>query len=201
MLPDFPKSRKELSERLRLHLRMRVQDKSPFAALVNQFTQHEGTTFSYEQILGNDTRIVEEDFEEISVPIRVEIKEIPYLAGDKLFAKLDSLADDMARQTSQLGFSKLDEVTRIAGTSINAHGKPFTQELFIELEEAHECDFDPVTKAPEGVYLAHPDTAEWMHKLWQEWEKDKAFMERIADIRARKYEEWRDRESRRKLVS
>jgi len=63
-------------------------------------------------------------------------------------------------------------------------------------------DFDPQTGKPdpEAVYIAHPDTAEWMHRLWQEWEKDGDFMKRVAEIRAKKYEEWRDRESRRKLV-
>jgi hypothetical protein len=63
-------------------------------------------------------------------------------------------------------------------------------------------DFDPLTGKPdpEGVYIAHPNTAEWMHRLWQEWEKDGAFMKRVAELRAKKYEDWRDRESRRKLV-
>lgn len=202
MLPDFPRSRKEISEKLRLHLRLRVQAKSPFAALGRQFTQHEGKIFSYEQIIDEGKRIVEEGFEEMRAPVQFQFEEIPDLVGEVLFQKLDAIADDIAKQTSRLGYRRLDEATRLAGTAIDAGGQPFTQELFLKSEEARQMDFDPLTGKPdpEGVYIAHPNTAEWMHRLWQEWEKDGAFMKRVAELRAKKYEDWRDRESRRKLV-
>jgi hypothetical protein len=200
VLPDFPKSRKELSERLRLHLRLRVQAKTPFAAIGRQFTQHEGRAFSYEQILDERKKVIESGFEEMQIPVRLDLKEIPDLVGEMLLQKVDKLADDIARQTSQLGYRVLDESTRLAGTAIDAGGKPLTQELFLKGEEARDWEFDPQTNKKEGFYLAHPDTAERMHKLWQEWEQDKAFMKRVEELRARKHEEWRDRESRRKLV-
>jgi hypothetical protein len=202
VLPDFPRSRKEISEKLRLHLRLRVQAKSPFAALGRQFTQHEGKIFSYEQIIDEGKRIVEEGFEEMRAPVQFQFEEIPDLVGEVLFQKLDAIADDIAKQTSRLGYRRLDEATRLAGTAIDAGGQPFTQELFLKSEEARQMDFDPLTGKPdpEGVYIAHPNTAEWMHRLWQEWEKDGAFMKRVAELRAKKYEDWRDRESRRKLV-
>ena len=200
MLPDFPKSRKELSEKLRLHLRLRVQSTSPWAALGREFTQHEGRAFSYEQIIDESKRIVETGFEEMVVPIRVEFKDIPDLVGEALLRKLDELADNIAEQTSRLGQRRLTEATQVAGTAIDAGGQPFTQELFLQSESARDWEFDHLTGQQEGVYIAHPQTAERMHKLWQEWEKDSAFMKRIAELKARKYEEWRDRESRRKLV-
>jgi len=200
MLPDFPKSRKELSEKLRLHLRLRVQSTSPWAALGREFTQHEGRAFSYEQIIDESKRIVETGFEEMVVPIRVEFKDIPDLVGEALFRRLDELADNIAEQTSRLGQRRLTEATQLAGTAIDAGGQPFTQELFLQSESARDWEFDHLTGQQEGVYIAHPQTAERMHSLWQEWEKDSAFMKRVAELKARKYEEWRDRESRRKLV-
>ena len=200
MLPDFPKSRKELSEKLRLHLRLRVQSTSPWAALGREFTQHEGRAFSYEQIIDESKRIVETGFEEMVVPIRVEFKDIPDLVGEALFRRLDELADNIAEQTSRLGQRRLTEATQLAGTAIDAGGQPFTQELFLQSESARDWEFDHLTGQQEGVYIAHPHTADRMHSLWQEWEKDSAFMKRVAELKARKYEEWRDRESRRKLV-
>ncbi len=103
MLPDFPKSRKELSEKLRLHLRLRVQDKSPWAALGREYTQHEGRAFSYEQIIDEGKRIVETEFEEMVVPIRFEFKDIPDLVGETLFRKLDDMADDIANKQVSWG--------------------------------------------------------------------------------------------------
>jgi hypothetical protein len=200
MLPDFPKSRKELSEKLRLHLRLRVQEKSPWAALGREYTQHEGRAFSYEQIIDESKRVVETGFEEMIVPIRVEFKDIPDLVGEALFRKLDEMADSIAEQTSRMGQRRMNEATQLAGTAIDAGGQPFTQELFLQSESARDWEFNHLTGQQEGVYIAHPQTAERMHKLWQEWKKDSAFMKRVAELKARKYEEWRDRESRRKLV-
>jgi hypothetical protein len=48
--------------------------------------------------------------------------------------------------------------------------------------------------------VLHPVMMETMKKLWAEWETDAAFMKRYNEIIAEKREEWRDRESRRKLV-
>src|ERR1700733_7848928 len=111
VLPDFPKSRKELSEKLRLALNLRVQSKTPFAAIGRQFTQHEGKAFSYEQILDERKRIIESGFEEMHIPIRFELKYVPALTGEALHNKLDELADDIAKQTSQLGYRVLDQST------------------------------------------------------------------------------------------
>jgi hypothetical protein len=203
MLPDFPRSRKEIAERLSLHLRLRVQAKSPLAALGREITQHEGRVFSYEQIIDEGKRMVKEDFEEMRTRIEVRYEEVPELVGGVLLQRIDAIADDIARQTSELGYRKLDEAIRAGGTAVDAGGQPMTQELFLKAEEARDMEFDPQSGKPDPdmVYLAHPDTAEMMHRLWQEWEKDKDFMKRRRELTARKYEEWRDRESRRKLVN
>ena len=182
---------------LRLHLRAQAQ--SPWGS-VRQITQHEARAFSYEQITGAGKVTVEEGFEEVKVPVTVRFEEVPDLVGTVLLQRIDEIADEVAKQTSQQGYRKLDQITRQAGTAIDAGGGPFTQELFLQSEEVREMDFDPKTGKPEGIYVAHPKTAEYMHGLWKEWELDPAFMRRARDIRAKKYEEWRDRESRRKLV-
>ena len=134
---------------LLLHLRLRVQAKSPFAALGRQFTQHEGKVFSYEQLLDERKRIVEEGFEEMRAPVQFRFEEIPNLVGEVLFQKLDAVADEIAKQISQLGYHRLDEAARVAGTAIDAGGQPLTQELFLKSEEAREMDFDPRTGKPD----------------------------------------------------
>src|ERR1700722_8486239 len=145
VLPDFPRSRKELYEQLLLDLRLRVQGKSPFAALCRQFTQHEGKTFSYEQVLDNDKRTVKDGFEELRTPWQLEVKDIPDLVGPKLFQKIEEIAEDIARQTSQLGYRRLDEATRLAGTAIDAGGQPVTRKLFLKGEKPETGEFNPHT--------------------------------------------------------
>jgi hypothetical protein len=200
MLPDFPESRRELSQQLQLRLRLGVQEKSAFGRIPRQVQAHEGERMSYEQILDVGRRIVDEKYEEVRIPIQFKLEEIPGLVGKALLAKLDELADAVAAKTSELGFRKMEESCNLAGTAFNAGGKPFSQEMFLEAEEARDWEFDPKTHAQKGNYVAHPDTAKWMHETWKSWEQDKSFMRKFAELKARKFEAWRDRESRRKLV-
>ena len=200
MLPDFPRSRQELRERLLYYVKMQVQERSVFATLGRQFTQHEGHGFTYEQLQDEGKRTVESGFEEIRTPMQFRFEDVPKLVGEARLQQLNEYAEDMARQQSMLAYRVLGEASERAGTAIDAGGQPMTKELFLKSEEMREVDFDPVTGKVQGVYIAHPDTASAMHNLWQEWEKDRVFMKAVDEIRARKYEEWRDRESRRKLV-
>src|SRR5260370_932179 len=104
MLPDFPKSRRELYQKLRLRMDLTVQAKSPLRALGRSITQHEGTFHSYEQITDTGIRSITEGLQEIAVPIEVKIEEIPELVGEKLSARMDAIAEEAARQVSQITF-------------------------------------------------------------------------------------------------
>jgi hypothetical protein len=201
MLPDFPKSREELRQRLLYHVKMQVQQRSVFASLGRQFTQHEGRGFTYEQIgADEEKRTVESAFEEIRSPLEFRFADVPKLIGNARVEKLNALAEDIARQQSALAYRVLDETTRKAGTAIDGGVKPMTKELFLHAEECREMDIDPVTGDVQGVFVAHPDMAEALQRLWEEWQKDKAFMKAFNEIRDAKREAWRDRESHRKLV-
>lgn len=179
---------------------MTVQAKSPLRALGTIIRQHEGMLHSYEQQTDAGIRSLTEGLQEVSVPIEVKIEEIPDLVGEKLVAKLDTLAEDAARQVSQITFRKMDDVTREAGMAVDAGGGPPTKEIWLEMFQKMEIDFDPSTGKPELTVVMHPVMAEAFQKLWGEWEKDPDFMKRYSELFGQKREEWRDRESRRKLV-
>jgi hypothetical protein len=134
------------------------------------------------------------------VPIEVKIEEIPDLVGDKLLAKIDAITEETARQISQITFRKLDEVTREADMAVDAAGSPPTKEIWLEMFQKMQIDFDPKTGKPEVTMIMHPVMAEAMQKLWKDWENDTTFMKTYNALLAQKREEWRDRESRRKLV-
>lgn len=62
-------------------------------------------------------------------------------------------------------------------------------------------DFDPTTQQPTNpVMVIHPSQVESIKKQTEEWAKDPAFVAEMDQIRLQKLEEWRARESRRKLV-
>jgi hypothetical protein len=127
-------------------------------------------------------------------------EDVPSLVGERLDTKLAGIADDIARHLSESFRQTMDTTTREAGTAIDAGGAPFSKELYLQGMEKIEINFDPKTRRPELVFWAGPKMVEAMQKAWEDWKQDREFMRKYNDLMARKYEDWRDRESRRKLV-
>jgi hypothetical protein len=99
-------------------------------------------------------------------------------------------------------FRKHAEVTQRVGNAVDAQGKPFSADLYFEMLEKIQVDFDswgrPDTSGARLVM--HPDMAERVIPMMAQWENDTAFQQRYRDLMIRKRNEWRDRESNRKLV-
>ncbi len=184
---------------LELRLHMAVQAKSPLASLGFRVTQHEGGVHSHDVVGPTGNKTLTEGFAEIKVPFEVKVADIPNLVGGKLFEKIDAMADEFARQQSEIGYRKLDEAIDAAGGGVTAGG-PLTKDLWLEAFAKREINFDPKTRKQDTVIILHPVMFESLKKLLPEWQRDKEFMKRYNEILAEKYEDWRDRESRRKLV-
>lgn len=196
MLPDFPKTKLEISELLNTRVRLKIKALSPFAALPRTFTQHEGNVLSYPQ---EGSGRVTHGFESFGGTRMLQIDEIPKLVGEKLLQKIDWIAEEIAKQFTQHGFRVLDKAAEQTGNRIDANGKPFDKEMFLQMLESVEMTFDESGK-PELVLLMHPDMAKVVQELGPSWEQDPVFKKRHSEVLMVKREEWRDRESNRKLV-
>jgi hypothetical protein len=159
-------------------------------------TQHEGWMHSYEQPgLG----IVDEGLKEYKIPIEVRYDEVPDLVGDRLLAKVDAIAGELARQTSKEGFRKLEEELSKVGNAVDAGGRPVSQEVLLEMLEKMEMSFDDAGN-PDITFIVHPVVGEVLRSRMEEWHQDVEFRKRHDELISRKREAWRDRESNRKLV-
>jgi len=155
MLPDFPKSRRQVAERIRLSLHLKVQNRSPLLTLGLNLTQHEGALHSYDAWSGEQSKTLTEGFKEMSVPIEIRIDEVPTLIGPKLDEKLDKVAEEFARQQSEVGYQKLDQ----AGVGFESAGS-ITKEEWLREFSRRALSFDPKTRKQETVVLLHPDIFE-----------------------------------------
>jgi len=196
MLPDFPKSKRELEKQLRIRMRKFVETHSPLMALAQPVTQHEGREYSYEQV---GFGIISEGYQQAQAKIEIKFGEIPDLVGEKLLAKVDQAAGEIARQMAQFGYAKLDEAITKGGNKIDAQGQPFSQSMYLQMIERMEMGFDKRGK-PTHTFITHPDMAKAIMAKMGEWEKDDAFQRKYKELMQRKREEFRDRESNRKLV-
>jgi hypothetical protein len=200
VLPDFPKLRRELEGHLMVRLIALVHQKEPILAGISGITLHEGDIISYDQMADAGTRTVSEEFREGRSEFSVPFKDVGTLSGEKLEAKLSEIADDVARQHSQALQAKLDSVTREVGNAFDAGGAPLNKEMHLQMMERVEMNFDPKTGQPEMTFWASRQMIEAMQAAMNEWKQDRDFVKRSKEIMSRKYEDWRDRESRRKLV-
>lgn len=155
MLPDIPKTKAEISRQLRLRIRNVARGLNPFLRMGTTVIQHEGFTHSYEQL---GVGIVEENLKEHAIPIEIKFDEVPELIGDRSKAKVDAIADEFARRTSQDAYRKIDESTGKFGNRIDAGRKPFSQETYLAMIEKIEIEFEE-NGEPGFALVMHPDMA------------------------------------------
>lgn len=192
MLPDFPTSKKEIRKQLMLLTERLGREKAPLLARIKSFTQHEGKIHSYDRI---GAKPVSEGFEEIAIPVSIELSEIPDLVGENLAAKIEVVADQLARRQVEMFYRKFTEVTREVGNSLDAQGAPFTQDMVFEMLEKVDMEFGPDNQ-PTFTLNTTPELA----KVFEGWQDDPSFKARYEGLLNRKRDAWRDRESDRKLV-
>jgi hypothetical protein len=200
MLPDFAKFRHELDGYTMLKLHAMVQQKEPILAEIRGITQHEGDVIAYDQLTSDGVKIVTEGFKESRVHFETKVEDVPTLNGTSLDTKLSGIAEDIARDLSGSLRGTLNTATREAGTFFDAGGSPLSKDHYLELLERMEINFDSKTGRPDLVFWAGQAMVETMQHDWDEWKQDRDFVRKYNDLLSRKREDWRDRESRRKLV-
>jgi len=193
MFPEFPTLRHDLAKQLHTLFEQMVEAKAPLFAKIPIVAQHEGTLHSYDRI-GADSKT--EGQEQIAIPIPFNVDEVPELVGDKLLAKLDGLAAELAQKKMELFDRKFRETTEEVGNAFNANGAPLTQDMFLSVLERVDMEFGRDGK-PTAEFF--PSSIR-LREVIDTWHMDRTFKERYEAIIGRKRDEWRDRESNRKLV-
>jgi hypothetical protein len=195
MIPDYKDLRSELEAEAIVYLQVK-QRSTALLSKVRGFTQHEGTKHRYEQ-RGRGVR--DGGFRQMRQEILFSPDEMTSLVGDALIAKLDEMANGLSQQLTEQMLNTVGQECDAVGNSINANGKPFSKDLFLDMIDRTETDFDE-KKKPKQSFVLHPEAAKTLIPMAKQWETDPEFVKKHAEIMSRKFEEFRERESRRKLV-
>lgn len=197
MLPDFPTQKKKLAEIWHQYLYQRYREYLGFWSQLPTHNHPEGGSWSIERADGTkDTQ----EYRKLESMFFVTVEEAPTLTADLIRKKLDMVARDMAQQTSQGIFETLNDNLEKHGQLVDAEGRPFSKELFLELLEKVEFDFTKDGKPILPSLLMHPRLYETIKDVIATWETDPGFATKHEQIIELKRMNWRDRESRRKLV-
>lgn len=109
---------------------------------------------------------------------------------------MDKAAKDMANQQTKHFITRLNEITEESGQVYDNQGRPLTFDTILDFLDKFEIDFDKQGHPLMPTIMAGPRIIEKIRNLKPTDEQNKKFNEIIE----RKYSEWRDRESNRRLV-
>ncbi|HEU4456995.1 MAG TPA: hypothetical protein VFR81_28255, partial [Longimicrobium sp.] len=170
---------------------------SPVLSMVNRFRIHEGTRMG---VMREDRTISELEVQRIESGTEFHRDELKRFDLRKVHEKYLEMILDLGSQQTKKMYEDISQATEEVGNSIKVEGK-LEPEHFLEMHRRIRMDFDPVSGEPKNMaYVTHPDTGKRMLELVEEWERDPEFKKEYTRIMETKKEEWRDRESRRKLV-
>lgn len=156
---------------------------------------------------GNKTILVREDgsVEEMNpkqatAELQVDLTEFEKINEEVVINKIDGVAEEMAGQKAKSFYEEVGKAAEEVGNVVDADGKPFSMDLFFEGLEKIDIDFDEAGN-PSGLMCpVHPKLFPSIAKVIEQAKDDPEINKRYDAIMDRKREEWRVRESNRKLV-
>lgn len=197
MLPDLPKLKKEVHEKIFTRTFEQERTSDPLLAMIKHYIQHEGDKGKYETVDGQ-TR--EQDFQAMSAETTFTVEEVTDPTLQPIIDKFKQMGSEASSQMAQYSFKQIGEAIDSVGNSIDAGGK-LTPDSFLQVIEKIQIDFDEDTgQAKMPTMFIHPSQAESVRKMIQEAEADPEHKKRFDELMLKKKEEWRDREAVRKLV-
>jgi hypothetical protein len=198
MLPDFPALKQRLL-RLAWFEHRRQVEADGLIGSISAVPYFEGRRFATGDVEG----YVEQSIPEVTaIPYEIERAAIIEGGLSALSESLKRASELQIQAMHEMLFRKHGEATERVGNQVDAGGQPFSADLYFKMLETVQIDFDDYGRPDvSGVRLVmHPDHAQKVQPMMAEWQNDEAFQRRYREIMLKKRDEWRDRESNRKLV-
>jgi hypothetical protein len=196
VLPDFLSIKKDLSESRFSSFSSNLFG-DPVLSKIPRYKQHEGDRFT---IFRDDGSQATSDQKEIrSDPVTIDLKEV-HKRGER--AIFDSIVE-ARRQIAATGRRMIVEKIEQESPSMNAQGRPFTAEIYLEMLESLFFSFDEHGNWEEPDFwqeYPNPKLLERVRSERRRFEVEPELREKLDSIISSKRQEWNDREANRKLV-
>ena len=197
MLPDFLKVKASLETMLNYQMEFaRLSHMGVFADVPTSVVVEGDNTV----IIREDGSVGETEFAEITTELHVNLAEVEEMTHERVLDKINDAAKEMAGQMVRSAYEELNRITDETGNVTSADGKPFSIEMFFEMLEKMDLDFDEAGNPIGTMFVAHPNLFPAIAKAISQAEADPETAKRYQALMERKKEEWRVRENNRELV-
>ena len=197
MFPDFLKTKEKLQRMLDYEMqKARLFHMGPLAVVPESMIFEGNKTV----VVREDDSVDEENLESIAVKLEVKFDEVEKMNHEMVLDKINRAAEEMASKMAKLFYERLTKSADEVGNVISAGGEPFSIDLFFEMLEKIHVDFDEEGNPSQLMSTVSPKLFPSIAKVISQAKTDPANDRRYQTIIERKREEWRVRESNRKLV-
>ena len=196
MLPDFRRVKRIIAQNIVRDVRSSVVA-DPLLAEIPYSTVHEGDGFIIER---SDGSVEESTYHRGIAKYEFDVGRIR--AGDHTVVHdaVAAMSEQLIESTSRTLFEHLQRATEATGNVVNAGGKPFTAEIWLEVMRKMELNFhEDGTWDPPTLVLGPALTARAKEEL-KRLDTDASLKSALSELLEQKRREWRDRETRRELV-
>ena len=197
MFPDFLKTKEKLQKMLYYEMmHSHLRHMGPFADVpVSMIFEGNKTV-----VIREDGSTEEKNLEEITAELQVKFEEVEKMSHETVLDKINGVTEEMVGKFKKSFYEGLEKLIDETGNVVSAEGKPFSMDLFFEGLEKIEIDFDEAGNPSQLMSVVHPELYPSVAKVIAQAEADPENDRRYKAIMERKREEWRVRESNRKLV-
>jgi hypothetical protein len=197
VLPDFKKVKSELSKSRAADLSSNLFG-DPVLSKIRRYRQHEGDRFTIFREDGShttsDQRLVRSEL------ITFEAKDIQARGEKAIYESIAKARSEIAIQGRRMVSERLEEEPV---PKVDAAGRPFTAELYLEVLEAMELQFDRNGTWKEPDFWQEVPNPRMKLRIDQEMERfnrEPDLKQKLDSLLDRKRQDFNDREANRKLV-
>ncbi len=197
MLPDYLKTKEKLNIMIDFNLKQAILLHLGPLADIRETICFEG---SKTVINRDDGSVSEMNPHEMTAEIEIKLEEMEGMNHEMVLDKINTMAEKMAEKQAKFFYKRIGEFAEEAGNVVSAEGETFSMDIFFEVLEKISRDFDHAGKPDEIRFSASPELFQSISKVFNEAKSDPEIQKRFDAIMEQKREEWRVRESNRKLV-
>ena len=117
-----------------------------------------------------------------------------------MITKFLDAADELSGEMSKHFFAKVREEVESVGNVVNLRGGELTPEAILQVLEKLVVDFDERGYPVWPTIVTAPEKHEATEAAWRELEENPRYRSQFKELIQRKFEEYRVRESNRRLV-
>jgi hypothetical protein len=197
MLPDFPELKKKFVELLNLYGEVRLNYFLGIFQEVKKYRHYEGERWIIKQEGGTET---ESSYKTASSEFVIHNSQVPEMNWHKIRELIDKSMFEMAHQTEDQLFKSLISDLHEQNRVMNHPDNEITIDAILQGLDTMLISFDKDGNQIMPTIMVSPEMGEQLKPKLEQWNNDPEINQRFEALTERKREEWRVRESNRKLV-